>query len=246
MPGEHERDDDEGAGEVAEPPRAPDARQLAGVDHAAERQRQRPDRRARRRRSRDRQAEPREPAKRRQGLCLPHQACDQIRADEGLEHVPCRLPERRSEGERGVVVREQVSQEDAGPVPQACEAEAGDRHADGQPHDRRDGAGEPELVAEPGNAVVRGREGTDPGQIPDRRDVDERKAPTAIEGSADRFGTLHGCRSDRHEPPPGLRSRVTRTSLLPSDPGASLSQYQRKSPQQDDRHTARVASVCGA
>ena len=127
-PRDRERDDDEGAAEIAEPPGPRHLEQRIGLHDPGQRQRDRADDGADRGaegESADDVGDAREALERLPALQQPP---DQPRGDEDLEHVAAGLPERRTDREGRVVVREQVAGEDSRPQREPEERQA--RHRD--------------------------------------------------------------------------------------------------------------------
>src|SRR5436305_1728275 len=68
----------------------------------------------------------------------PHQPLQGVCAEQHLDQVPCRLPDRPAEGDQRIVVREEVAQEGARPEAQPAEREERDRYAGRKPDDPGD------------------------------------------------------------------------------------------------------------
>jgi hypothetical protein len=154
--GERERHRHERAAEVAEQPRAPHRRHVLAIDDVAQVPGQRADGRARHRAGEQREHHPRQVRDRLERRALAHEPVEHDRGHQRLEHVPARLAECGAERQRGVVVREQVAEQDPRPEPQPADVQR--RHPDAarEPHDRGDRPGELELVPELRGGVVAG------------------------------------------------------------------------------------------
>src|SRR6266498_3278604 len=179
-PGERERNDDERSRGVAQPPGAPDARKLAGGDHVTETKRQRPHRRADRGAHEDRGDHAANAGDAVEWALAAYETPQEHGRNDHLEDVSDRLADRRADRELLVLVREQVAQQHARPQGEAAEVEKGDPHANRQPDDRRNCAGELEGVADLRGGVVATGQGADEHDVADSRVLREPRGARAL------------------------------------------------------------------
>ena len=159
--GEHDRR----TAEVAEPPRARHPQNPVERNHVMDGQRQRSDYRADRRRDRERREHAGHAGRGVERRPWRHEPAQQRRADHDLEQVAEALPDRGADGQRRVVVDEQIAEDHRGPQPQPEPVQPRDPDPDREPHDRRHRAGEPERVAEVGREVIRGDQDRELGPV---------------------------------------------------------------------------------
>ena len=185
-PRERERHDDQGAREVAEPPCPHDMGQFIGGQHPACEQRERPDGGADRRAGGQRDEHPEDAPCTVERRPSAHEAVKQPRSDEHLEHVAAGLADRGAERHRGVLVREQVAQDESGPETGTAEIHECDPDSRGQPHDAADRPGELECIAELGGPVVGRRQdqGAGDGGVANPEAAAEARRERARDGAA--------------------------------------------------------------
>src|SRR5437868_11981331 len=138
-------------------------------DHVADQKRQRAQRGAESRTDSDRQDQPADTGDAVEWRAAPNETAEQYSREEHLEDVAARLAHGGADGERHVVVREQVADQHSRPVAKTPEVQESDADTDRQPENRGHGAGALAQVTQLSACVIETCQGSHSHRVAERR-----------------------------------------------------------------------------